>query len=77
MNPSLSRLPAQKRNEARLRAVRIPVLECDQEEPYVGFRGATQYHHAPRTTFQAWCRKGRTEDLQHFTRTLKPATVER
>jgi DNA (cytosine-5)-methyltransferase 1 len=77
MNPSLSRLPTQKLNEARQRAVRIPVLECDQEKPFVGFRGVVQYHHAPRTTFQAWCRsKGRTEDLQHFTRTLKPATVE-
>jgi DNA (cytosine-5)-methyltransferase 1 len=77
LNPSLSRLPAQKRNEARQRAVHIPVLECDQEKPYIGLKGAAQYHHAPRTTFQAWCRKGRTEDLQHFTRTLKPATVER
>jgi DNA (cytosine-5)-methyltransferase 1 len=78
MNPSLSRLPTQKLNEARQRAVRIPVLECDQEKPFVGFRGVVQYHHAPRTTFQARCRsKGRTEDLQHFTRTLKPATVER
>ena len=77
MNPSLSRLPAQKRNEARQRAVHIPVFECDQENPYVGFAGAIQYHHAPRTTFQAWCRKERTEDLQHFTRALKPETVER
>jgi DNA (cytosine-5)-methyltransferase 1 len=77
MNPSLSRLPSQKRNEARQRAVHIPVFDCDQEKPYVGFAGAVRYHHAPRTTFQAWCRKGRTEDLQHFTRTLKPETVER
>ena len=77
MNPSLSRLPAQKRNEARKRAVHIPVFECDPEKPYVGFTGAVRYHHAPRTTFQAQCRKGSTEDLQHFTRTLKPETVER
>jgi len=77
MNPSLSRLPAQKRNEARQRAVNIPVLECDQEKSHVGFSGAVRYHHAPRTTLQAWCRKGSTEDLQHFTRTLKPETVER
>ncbi|KAH9984055.1 S-adenosyl-L-methionine-dependent methyltransferase, partial [Russula compacta] len=66
-----------KRNEARERAVHIPVLECDHEKPYVGVKGPARYHHAPRTTFQAWCRKRRTEDLQHFTRTLKPATVER
>ena len=76
-NPSLSRLPQQKQNEARERAVHIPSLECDPEKPSVGFRGATRYHHAPRTTFQAWCRKRHTEDLQHFTRTLKPETVER
>ena len=74
----MGRLPSQKRNEAHLRAVRIPVLECDQEKPHVGFSGSVQYHHAPRTTFQAWCRsKGHTVDLQHFTRTLKPETVER
>ena len=77
LNPSLARLPAQKRNEARLRAVHIPALECDPEKPYVGLKGEVQYYHAPRTTFQAWCRKGLTENLQHFTRTLKPATVER
>ena len=77
LNPSLSRLSSQKRNEARLRAVHIPVLECDPEKPYVGVKGEVKYYHAPRTTFQVWCRKGRTEDLQHFTRTLKPATVER
>lgn len=76
-NPSLSRLPQQKRNEARERAVHIPPLECDPEKPYIGFRGATRYHHAPRTTFQAGCRMRHTEDLQHFTRTLKPETVER
>lgn len=55
----------------------IPVLECDQEKPYVGLRGEVPYHHAPRTTFQARSRKGRTEDLQHFTRVLKSETVER
>ncbi len=77
MNPNLSRLSSQKRNEARQRAVHIPAFECDQEKPYVGFSGAVRYHHAPRTTFQSRCRMGRTEDLQHFTRTLKPETVER
>lgn len=77
LNPGLGRQSAQKRNEARLRAVHIPVLECDQEKPYVGLRGEVPYHHVPRTTFQARCRKGRTEDLQHFTRVLKPETVER
>ena len=76
-NPSLSRLPANKQEEARQRAVKVRVLECDQEKPHVGFTGATPYHHAPRTTFQALCRKGHTQDLQHFTRTLKPETVER
>jgi hypothetical protein len=77
INPSLSRLPAQKQNEARQRAVHIPAFECDEEKLYVGFRGAVPHHHAPRTTFQAWRREKRTEDLQHFTRTLKAATVER
>lgn len=77
MNPNLNRLPSQKRIEARQRAAQIPVWECDQEKPYVGHGGAMRYHHPPRTTFQAVCRKARTEDLQHFTRTLKPATVER
>ena len=76
-NPSLSRLPANKQEEARRRAVKVRALECDREKPYVGFTGAAPYHHAPRTTFQAWCRKGPTEDLQHFTRILKPETVER
>ena len=57
--------------------MKIRALECDREKPYVGFTGAAPYHHAPRTTFQAWCRKGSTEDLQHFTRILKPETVER
>jgi len=77
LNPSLSRLPAQKQNQARQRAVHIPALECDQEKAYVGIRGTAWYHHGPRTTFQAWCRKERTEDLLHVTRTLRPATVER
>ncbi|KAI9510780.1 S-adenosyl-L-methionine-dependent methyltransferase [Russula earlei] len=77
MNPNLRRLPAQKENEACQRAVHIPVFLCDQEKPYVGIRGAAKYQHAPRTTFQVWCRKDGTKDLQHVTRTLKPATVER
>ena len=77
INPSLSRLPAQKQNEVRQRAVHIPAFECDEEKPYVGFSGAARYHDAPRTTFQAWCRENQTEDLQHFTRTLKATTVER
>jgi len=77
INPTLSSLSQQKRNEACQRAVHIPSLECDPEKPSVGFRGAARYHHAPRTTFQAFCRKRHTEDLQHFTRTLKPETVER
>jgi DNA (cytosine-5)-methyltransferase 1 len=57
--------------------VKVSVLECDQEKPYVGFTAAAPYHHPPRTAFQAWCRKVQTEDLQHFTRILKPETVER
>jgi DNA (cytosine-5)-methyltransferase 1 len=76
-NLSLSRLPAQKQNEARQRAVHIPTFECDEEKLYIGFSGAARYHDAPRTTFQAWCRENQTEDLQHFTRTLKATTVER
>ncbi|KAH9973348.1 S-adenosyl-L-methionine-dependent methyltransferase [Lactifluus volemus] len=76
-NPSLNRLSAQKRIEAEKRATEIPVLKCDPEKPYVGYGGVVRYQHAPRTSFQAWCRKARTENLQHFTRTLKPATVER
>ncbi|KAI0296343.1 S-adenosyl-L-methionine-dependent methyltransferase [Multifurca ochricompacta] len=77
-NPNLKFLPVEKRSEARKRAAEIPALECDQEKPYVGFTGgAVRYHHAPRTAFQVWCRRRRTQDLQHFTRALKPATVER
>ncbi|KAH8997167.1 S-adenosyl-L-methionine-dependent methyltransferase [Lactarius hatsudake] len=81
-NPSLNRLSAQKRAEARERAERVPALRCDQTKKHIGFEGPVsgaglRYHHAPRTSFQAWCRRRRTEDLQHFTRALKPATVER
>jgi DNA (cytosine-5)-methyltransferase 1 len=61
--------------EARQRAAQILAFECDQK-PYVGYGGVVRYQHAPRTTFQAWCRKASTKDLQHFTRTLRPSTVE-
>jgi len=64
INPSLSHLPAQKQNEARQRAATFP-------------RSSVTKHRAPRTTFQGWCREKHMEDLQHFTRTLKAATVER
>ena len=81
-NPSLHRLSAQKRAEARERAEGVLSLVCDQVRKHIGFEGPVpgtrlRYHHEPRTSFQAWCRKRRTEDLQHFTRALKPATVER
>ncbi|KAF8262785.1 S-adenosyl-L-methionine-dependent methyltransferase [Lactarius quietus] len=74
--------PWTKRAEARERAQSIPSLVCDQAKKRIGFEGpvsglALRYHHPPRTSFQAWCRRRRTEDLQHFTRALKPATVER
>ncbi|KAI9429370.1 hypothetical protein BJY52DRAFT_1345301 [Lactarius psammicola] len=73
-NPSLHRL--------RERGARVPALKCDQAKKHIGFEGPVsgtglRYHHPPRTSFQAWCRRRRTEDLQHFTRVLKPATVER
>ena len=85
MNPSLRRLSAQKRDEARERAAAVPTLVCDQAKKHVGFKGPVvsgsgtglRYHHPPRTSFQAWCRKRRTDDLQHFTQALKPGTVER
>ena len=38
INPSLSRLLAQKQNEACQRAVHIPAFECDEEKPHVGHR---------------------------------------
>ena len=82
MDPSLRRKSAQKRAEARVRAASVSSLVCDQAKKHIGFEGPVsgaglRYHHAPRTSFQAWCRRRRTDDLQHFTRALKPATVER
>ncbi len=77
INPSLSRLPAQKQSEACQHTVHIPAFECDKEKLYIGFSGAVRYHDAPCTTFQAWCHEKHMEDLQHFTWTLKAAAVER
>jgi hypothetical protein len=74
----LRRLSTQKRAEARERAARVPALVCDQTKKHIGFEGrGLPYFHTARTSFQAWCRRKRTENLQHFTRALKPATVER
>ncbi|KAH9013666.1 S-adenosyl-L-methionine-dependent methyltransferase [Lactarius hengduanensis] len=77
--PSDPTLSAQRRAK---RAERMPALRCDQAKKHIGFEGPVsgaglRYHHVPRTSFQAWCRRRRTDDLQHFTRALKPATVER
>ena len=65
-NPSLSRLPAQKRNEARAAYTGVRPREAQ----------AVRYHHPPCTMFQALCRKGHMQVLQHFMRMLKPETVE-
>ncbi|TFY55316.1 hypothetical protein EVG20_g9367 [Dentipellis fragilis] len=52
-------------------------LECDQSKPWVGIEGVPQYRTPPLTSFQHFCRQKPTPNIQHFTRTLKPLTVER
>ncbi|KAI0275411.1 S-adenosyl-L-methionine-dependent methyltransferase, partial [Gloeopeniophorella convolvens] len=56
---------------------RVTTLPCDPEKPHVGIGGTARYHHAPRTTFQVWCRQRPTADLQHITQVLPEATVKR
>ncbi|KAI8998552.1 S-adenosyl-L-methionine-dependent methyltransferase [Trametes punicea] len=56
-------------------------FECDSTKPFCGLRGPSDLvpyrFEKPRTSFQAKCRVRPTSDIQHFTRTLPPATVER
>jgi DNA (cytosine-5)-methyltransferase 1 len=55
----------------------VPVLSCDRSKGRCGFEGEVAYRSEPMTTFQVWCRRKKTKDLQHITRTLKEDTVNR
>ena len=58
----------------------IPAVKCDHKKSRSGLstQAAKYRHPRPMTTFQRQCRLGGSiEDLQHFTRTYRKATVER
>ncbi|EMD32847.1 hypothetical protein CERSUDRAFT_99217 [Gelatoporia subvermispora B] len=53
-------------------------VACRSDKPFCGFAGSNvEYFSEPRTTFQVKSREKPTMDLQHYTRVLKPETVER
>ena len=58
-----------------------PTLKCDSGEPFCGYQGPSEVvgykYNKPCTSFQVKCRRKPTSDLQHYTRTLQQATVER
>ncbi|KAI9070389.1 S-adenosyl-L-methionine-dependent methyltransferase [Trametes sanguinea] len=57
------------------------VFECKSSEPHCGLSGPSEVvpykYEKPRTSFQARARRRPTTDIQHYTRTLPAATVER
>lgn len=54
------------------------LIECKESRPWCGLSGPeVPYEHEPQTTFQLWCRKKATRDLQQYTRTYEPKKVER
>jgi hypothetical protein len=76
--------PTQDGVAARVRRVRedgrlveIPALKCDPERKHCGYMGNVPYRHAPRNSFQAFCREIPTRNLQHITRILVPKKIER
>ncbi|KAI6012619.1 hypothetical protein F5J12DRAFT_819224 [Pisolithus orientalis] len=67
-----------KRNYTREQMRGLKHIRCDESKPWCGLSGPdVAYEHEPRTTFQLWCRKMATTDLQHYTRTYEPIKVER
>ncbi|KAL0951895.1 hypothetical protein HGRIS_008552 [Hohenbuehelia grisea] len=78
-HPRPTEIKGAKAREHERRRRTIPEYTCDKS---TGQRcGPVQrvppYVHAPRTSFQLRCRPKPTQDLQHFTLTLPPRTVER
>jgi len=55
----------------------VPALKCDLGNGRCGFEGEVGYRSEPMTTYQAWCRRKQTKNLQHFTRVLKEDIVNR
>jgi hypothetical protein len=76
-HPNLTRQTAAKRREIREREQEIPAFECKKSDPYCGYNGNVEYHHAPKTTYQLAARSRLTQNLQHFTKCLLPKKVER
>lgn len=67
-----------KTNYTREQMRNLKLIRCDESKPWCGLSGPdVAYEHEPRTTFQLWCQKTATTDLQHYTRTYEPIKVER
>ncbi|KAI6000261.1 S-adenosyl-L-methionine-dependent methyltransferase, partial [Pisolithus marmoratus] len=67
-----------KRNYTRQEMRAQKLIECDESRPWCGLSGPdVSYEHDPQTSFQLWCRKKATRDLQQYTRTYEPKKVER
>ncbi|PFH48401.1 hypothetical protein AMATHDRAFT_5836 [Amanita thiersii Skay4041] len=75
-HPHPHTLSDEKRREMRVRERTITAVECDQQASHWGPLEMA-YRHAPRTSFQAAMRKKETRSLQHYTKTMKIAKVER
>ncbi|TFK56344.1 S-adenosyl-L-methionine-dependent methyltransferase [Heliocybe sulcata] len=86
-HPTLDGEPPNVRRQLAERARTIPQFNVDLLSQHAGpeLRGSNvKYECGPKTGYQLWCRGGARQgeeravkDLQHFTRVLKPATVQR
>jgi len=68
---------ADQQQASRDREKTIPALTCKQPAPYCGYEGVVPYYHEAKTTYQVRSRKADTCNLQHYTRCLIKAKVER
>ncbi|KAF5385343.1 hypothetical protein D9615_001032 [Tricholomella constricta] len=76
-HPKAYNLSAAKQREMRQRGWEIPALPCNSSSTHCGYSDEKEYHHEPKTTYQAVARVKPTKNLQQFTRTFAPKRVER
>ncbi|KAK2464749.1 hypothetical protein APHAL10511_003167 [Amanita phalloides] len=77
-HPRSQSLSPEKRAALLERERSIPAFVCDDKSARCGYtQRRPNYHHEPRTRFQAVARRKPTADLQQFTKCLQPKRVER
>ncbi|KAJ3571618.1 hypothetical protein NP233_g3648 [Leucocoprinus birnbaumii] len=71
--------PGQVRRNGRDERERegVPVVVCDYKKPHCGYQGRVEYQFEPKTSYQRDARVKESNDLQHYTKTVKARKVDR